>query len=759
MKILLFTIFLIPCLLFGQQKVPFPVEIKSSNANEQDYRFAWFHDVAAKEAIGVKGSKIELGVDIPQELDDAINAFLSNNTKSNKKINPYNRHDIAIEVDFYCNQQLVQRRSGFFYKEFKKDLRSNQWKEDTTSYSFRVRFEPPVSGDYFARLSVQNKFGESFNHYLEFSVKESTDQGYLKIGANGKHLAFSGTGKSFFGVGQDIPWTEWEDWNKMDRAVGPKQFEEIHTALKAFDVAGGNFTRFVASPWFMQLEWEALGNYSPKLGQAWEFDRILDYCDQQQIYFIFCALMHAPLESRTDEKDGVLPGIRWETYCYNDNDKTRLDIPAEQRMGIHEAIEFYSNEKAKDHVKNYFRYLSARYGYSSSLTGWQLMSEVDETAEYRDKEGQGTTIDHSENRKQVRIWTDEISTYMKNELMDNQLISMAIIKGKGYSKTFLDPELFNLPNIDYFGYHDYMFETIPSTGKVRNRNLLVRYPSVNEVNIGFQNGSISYPSFQNKPFIYDEFGHILTIPRKYPEDDGIDPTKDFNNCADFMIKQDLWFTLSSGCAVAGLDWWNQDEVKRYEMWKKFYPAILKFTENIDFEKVDYTAVRDVKGTPVIAQRWPLTEKEIKQSTNSAYGKDDLVEAYIQVSSDQSQGYGWMSNRSVNWYNMVDEYPCLKSLLEGSSPYHQAYISKPVEDDLAEDPIDIDADTYFIKVYGLKKRVGYKVNFYSTITGNLLSTQELKSNGKGVLKVFAPQMNHKSDPDVAFKIIESGLSWK
>jgi hypothetical protein len=336
---------------------------------------------------------------------------------------------------------------------------------------------------------------------------------------------------------------------------------------------------------------------------------------------------------------------------------------------------------------------------------------------------------------------------------------MAIIKGKGYSKTFLDPELFNLPNIDYFGYHDYMFETTPSTGKVRNRNLLVRYPSVNEVNIGFQNGSISYPSFQNKPFIYDEFGHILTIPRKYPEDDGIDPTKDFNNCADFMIKQDLWFTLSSGCAVAGLDWWNQDEVKRYEMWKKFYPAILKFTENIDFEKVDYTAVRDVKGTPVIAQRWPLTEKEIKQSTNSAYGKDDLVEAYIQVSSDQSQGYGWMSNRSVNWYNMVDEYPCLKSLLEGSSPYHQAYISKPVEDDLAEDPIDIDADTYFIKVYGLKKRVGYKVNFYSTITGNLLSTQELKSNGKGVLKVFAPQMNHKSDPDVAFKIIESGLSWK
>jgi hypothetical protein len=190
-----------------------------------------------------------------------------------------------------------------------------------------------------------------------------------------------------------------------------------------------------------------------------------------------------------------------------------------------------------------------------------------------------------------------------------------------------------------------------------------------------------------------------------------------------MIKQDLWFTLSSGCAVAGLDWWNQDEVKRYDMWKKFYPAILKFTENIDFEKVDYTAVRDVKGTPVIAQRWPLTEKEIKQSTNSAYGKDDLVEAYIQVSSDQSQGYGWMSNRSVNWYNMVDEYPCLKSLLEGSSPYHQAYISKPVEDDLAEDPIDIDADTYFIKDSDIDATVDQMVDIVFKSENAILSFEE------------------------------------
>ena len=35
----------------------------------------------------------------------------------------------------------------------------------------------------------------------------------------------------------------------------------MYNALYAMERAKGNFTRFVAAPWFMQLDWEALGNY------------------------------------------------------------------------------------------------------------------------------------------------------------------------------------------------------------------------------------------------------------------------------------------------------------------------------------------------------------------------------------------------------------------------------------------------------------------------------------------------------------------
>lgn len=755
----LFSLLFVPCSFQAQPLKPFPIAQRNDPSQKAIHALAWFGQRGPDlQPVFSKGSKVEMGIDLGADIDNCIEAFFANSSKSQRKLNPYNRHDLAVEAEFYSNGILIQRRSGFFYQEFKRDLRNNKWIEDTTSYSFRIRFEPPTAGIYFARIVLTSKLGFTQTEFVNFEVLESADKGGLKVGSDGKHLIYSGTRESFHGVGQDIPWTSWEDWYVMDTPVGPKKMDMIHKALQAFDGANGNFTRFVAAPWFMQLEWEALGNYQPKMGQAWEFDRILDYCDEKEIYFLFCALMHGPLMSKADDKDD-LPGIRWETNCYNDQDKTPSKYPCEPPVGINKAIEFYSNPNARDHVKNYFRYLSARYGYSSSLAGWQLMSEVDETAEYRDQEVNGQTIDHSENRKQVREWTDEMSGYIRNDLDDNQLISISIITGKNFSKTMWDPELYNLPNIDFFGYHDYMFESTPSVGKIRNRNLLFRYYSVTEMNTGFQNGSISYSNYQKKPFIYDEFGHILTIPQKWPEDNKLDPTKDFNNCADFMLKQDLWFTFVSGCAVAGLDWWNQDEQKRYEMWRKFYPPLLKFMQGIDFEKMNYAAVREVKGRPVIAQRWPLTDKEVRNSISSAYGNDDLLEAYMQVSDDGSQGFGWMANRSVHWYNLTSEYPCLKSLLEGTAPYHQSYLSRSQEDDLQDVPLDITENTRYIKMLGLKKRASYVVTIYSTTTSSVLKQTEVRTNGKGVAKIYAPAMDHKLDPDVAFKILEKGKNWR
>jgi len=195
------------------------------------------------------------------------------------------------------------------------------------------------------------------------------------------------------------------------------------------------------------------------------------------------------------------------------------------------------------------------------------------------------------------------------------------------------------------------------------------------------------------------------------------------------------------------------------MWRRFYPPLLKFMEGIDFEKVNYAAIREINDRPVIAQRWPLSDKEVRSSSSSEYGKDDLLEAYMQVSEDGSQGFGWISNRSVHWYNLTSEYPCLKSLLDGTAPYHQSYIAKPQEDDVQVAPLDIAENSSYIKMLGLKKRKDYVITFYSTTTGTALKQSEIHTSGKGTAKIYAPAMEHKQDPDVAFKILEKGKSWR
>ena len=736
--------------LFSAQELDVPLPFVQNDNYENEIQLVWI--CPDKPFVTNKLSKTEVGIKIPDKWNREILAFFNGETQKDQRLNPFNPEDIAIDLQLFNKDGLIiDSRPGFYFEAFEKDLENNVWIKDTTSFPFRIRFSPKEIGQVkgYVQLTIRNK--TLFTKEFSFEVNDSDDPGYLEIGTNGKHMRFSDTKASFVGVGQDIPWPVWEDWSRLDKAIGPKPLEAIYRSLDAFKAAGGNYTRFVASSWFMQLEFEALGNYQPRMGQAWEFDRIADFCDKNDIYYMFCALLHTPLESRSDEKEGLIPGVRWQTNCYNDLDQSPAEIPHEDPIGIKKAIEFYSNPFANNYSRHYFRYLVARYGYSTHLAGWQLMSEVDETAEYRDQQVEDSIIDHSENRLHVRNWTNAMSTYIREELKDPHLMSIAIIKGKGYSKTLWDPELFNLKNIDFFGYHDYMYENESAEGKTRNRNLLLRFSSVNELNLGYQNGSISYPDFQKKLFIYDEFGHFLSIPRKLPEDQYDDPTIAYNNCADFMFKQDLWFTLASGCAVAGLDWWNNDQVDRYKMWEKYFTGVKTFVADIDFEKINFNVVRETKGNLSIAQRWPLTEDEINRSNAKPYRKNDLLEAYSQVSEAGELAFGWMSNRSVHPYNLLESYPCLAALYNGTAPFSIPYLYPPKDDDLVDKPINIEENEYYIKIYHLQKNEKYEISFYNTISGELINIKSSKTNNKGTLKLMSPEMDILENPDVAYKV--------
>lgn len=761
-RILLFTLSFWSVIGFAQSHRPAnPVVMAAFEVAETDEKgnLAWFYP-KNEPGTAQQLEKLELGIKLPKMVIEQINFFLEGRGETTVGINPFDRNDIDIDASFIHNGKVVKRNEGFYFQEFRRDLGNNRWIKDTTSYHFRIRHSPEYTGDYSVDVRINIKGLPIINVKADFFVEPSHNPGFLEQGVHKKHMRLSKTKESFVGVGQVIPWVLYDDWYHTDEAAGPVNFMVMYNTFRKMKLAGGNFTRMVAAPWFMQLEWEALGNYNPKMGQAWEFDRMNDKLQELDIYFIFCALLHSPLESRPTEEGTLTPGISWEAYCYNKNDRTKGKVACEEGGECFEPVDFYGDEVALNHQKNYFRYFVARWGYSTSLAGWQLMSETDQTCEYGDQVAEdGTIIDNSENRAKVSEWTRVMTEFMRTECDDTHLKSTSFIAGKNYSSNMWDPELFEHEEIDFVGLHDYVFETEPAIQNIRNRNLLKRYESVNNLGVGLQEGELSHPKFQDNMFIYDEFGHVPAIERAYPEDKDDDPVFAFNQCADFSFKQDLWFTFSSGCAVAGLDWWNEHDRKRQMMWKRYFKGLNKFKEDIDFEKVDYTRVREAKGETYIAQRWPIRKKDIERSNQNGYRKSDKLEAYIQMDSIGNQGFGWMVNRSFHWGNLVDSLPCLADLARGEGKFSRPYLYNPADDDEVSEPITIEEGDAFIRVYKLRPRTVYTIDFYDTETGEVIKSMDTKSSFSGTLKMSAPEMKPSERYDVAFKFYDSDLGWK
>ena len=64
-------------------------------------------------------------------------------------------------------------------------------------------------------------------------INKGSNPGFLELGEHKKHLRFSGNKKSFLGIGQVIPWTESDGWDKIPQGSGSRSFDEMYNALNA----------------------------------------------------------------------------------------------------------------------------------------------------------------------------------------------------------------------------------------------------------------------------------------------------------------------------------------------------------------------------------------------------------------------------------------------------------------------------------------------------------------------------------------------
>ena len=165
--------FFIPLVSFLQIYSPAQPQLIMSNEQASSFdslKPAWFYP-GEKMLIAKKFEKMEFGISLPQSLQEKIQAFFNESVRADVKLNPFNRHDISIEVEFLKDERSIHVSHGFYYQEYFKDLEHNTWITDTTSYNFRVRFAPPETGNYTARVVINVKNSDPISRSFDFTVE------------------------------------------------------------------------------------------------------------------------------------------------------------------------------------------------------------------------------------------------------------------------------------------------------------------------------------------------------------------------------------------------------------------------------------------------------------------------------------------------------------------------------------------------------------------------------------------------------------
>ena len=611
------------------------------------------------ETIG-KYEKVEFGVHIPQ-LDERITNFLTDQAgiykvathnydlaaKNGLILNPYDPEHISLDVVFYPpsgpNTDGIIRH-GFYYEKY-NDLVSTNWvKDDLNPYEWRIRYSPDEVGEWNGYINVYvNDVRMEETYFFTFNVVESGNHGYVRVAPNKQYLQYD-DGTQFFPVGDNsdfVPpnsggspgncYTLNCQSDTNDHRINRRFRYRYNQYLRMMSDSvngegGGNFTRFIMAPWGLEFEWDALGNYHKRQIEMFEMDQLFNHAEEKHVGVMLASNTSVELET---DPVSYLPHYsnNWEWNPYNadahPNDPGNLDSTSNKKYkgiaGLTHHLDFYSNPVAKKIYKNKLRYISARWGYSTSFMVHELMNEIDQAKGYWD------TVGH---RASVDAWLSEMTGFIKDELKDRQLTTVSYV-GEGYRHMQSNGEnatIWSDKSLDLISGHYYRPQLDGLRTKAQDTKTIVDY--------------------------YEK-------PAMLTEND-IDWYGISNTCGPDAMHNTLWSSAFSGSYGAGLLW----DMRRYFVnnWhnkprldvEKEYRGVRTFFSDVDLKEHFYTS------------RSTIQSKMISSGSVVNTPFDNL---YL-VRDDKKFIYGWVHNRSYNHF--TDEDGCAYN--SSGSIYPQPYDS-------------------------------------------------------------------------------------
>jgi hypothetical protein len=451
--------------------------------------------------------------------------------------NPYDPNEIDVTATFRAPNGKAITVPGFFARPYRDTCISNCDSENLVPVGqpgWRVRFAPDQVGLWRYIVEARDIRGKQPVQQGSFEVVPSENPGYIRVGSSGRYFAFD-NGSAYFPVGENLAWA----WN------GVYEYERWLDQLHA---SGANYARLnIDVPWFISLDWSGpAGDYTDSQAAAWRLDTILQMAEKKGIYLQIGLIWHQAFANYADPPVAIPPDVStsdasadWTSSPYNAANGGPLAISSE----------VFTDEQARNLLRQRLRYVVARWGYSPHVFAWEIVDELDGILGYTPDE--------------ALPWLQDLTGYLRKNDPYHHLITSGTRQ--------LEPDSWQTLDFAQVQY----YQNRPSEEPVDQVAAIL-----NILDEAF--------AYTQKPVLLTAF----SLNRWYaPVDD--DPTG-------VHIYNTIWAAALSGAAGSAMPWWWDTYVDHQNLYNLFNPLAL-FARDIPWNTANLQPV-----TVGLASDNPLT---------------------------------------------------------------------------------------------------------------------------------------------------------
>lgn len=373
-------------------------------------------------------------------------------------LNPFRTAEIDITANITPPSGEAVTVPAFYAQDFIREKGSDREGEEYRDRfipqgegGFRLRFTPRQPGrhNYTITVKYRSPFTGNTEEYTtpggSFTAAPAPEgqpapKGYVRVSAKDPHCFEFENGEMFYPVGhnfnspiddrheQSIHPQNFAD-KPMPKDRGMRSYEDVFPLMAENGV--NSFEIWMCS-WWLGLEWtgawknyNGIGHYNQE--NAWKLDRLLEAAGEHGLYAHLVIDNHGKASGFCDSEWGLSPynrrNLRDGGFCRNCN-------------------ELFTNPKARACYRDLYRYIAARWGWCTNISGIELWSELDLV-------GANGRFAYSD---EVHNWAEEMIPWLKKWDAGRHLVTLH------YCSDFnrIDHEMVKRPVIDYIvgdAYH------------------------------------------------------------------------------------------------------------------------------------------------------------------------------------------------------------------------------------------------------------------------------------------------------------------